>query len=256
MFTIEAENISKIYESAPFSKTKGVPALKSISLKIAPQTIYTLLGPNGAGKSTLIRILGALLQPTSGEVRVCGKSFRDPSFVASKIGISIPGSNGFFEFLTLHENFYVFSALYRMDETATRQRIGFLTERFGLQPILGKQFRRLSSGQRQRANLARALLHDPEVLLLDEPTAHLDPYVRRDFHKLLRDLVTQDLKKTIIFTTHQLDEALEISNRLGFIFAGSMIWERDPDYFQTNRHNLLEEYLNTIHAQTSPNHRP
>lgn len=248
MKAIEIEGLTKIYRDSPFSRNSAVTALQDLHLSVTSGTLYALLGPNGAGKTTLLRILAGLATPTSGEARLAGISIRDREHVAPKMGVLPTQGKGFFAYMTGAQNLEYFGALQMMDGSAARKRMAELAELFDLGPYLAKRVSTYSSGIKQRFLLCRALLHDPDILLLDEPAVHLDLPSARALHAFLRDLVVKRLHKTVLLTTHQLEEAVEISDTLGFLFQGRLAWEKSAEDFRSRRENLLESYLATLHT--------
>ncbi|MGI8550602.1 MAG: ABC transporter ATP-binding protein [Dehalococcoidia bacterium] len=183
-------------------------AVRSLTLAIAEGERLAIMGPNGAGKSTLIRMLATLLRPTSGNLFICGfDAAHDGQEVRRRIGVLLHETL-LYPDLTVEENLRFFARLYSIDGVA--KRLTELYERLALQGLERTRVRRLSRGQQQRAALARALLHGPEVLLLDEPDTGLD---LRTF-ELLSGELRRDRSTTIIFTTHQPGHALDLATRL------------------------------------------
>ncbi len=246
MFAIEIENLKKIFDPPLFSKQRPVCALQGINLQIPQGQIYTLLGPNGSGKTTLVKILAGLIPPTEGIARVAGVSVLDQSELTKKIGLFFPGAKGLFDFMTGRENLHYFTVMQNILGESAQKRISELGELFGLGAFMDRKVYSYSDGIRQRLRLARAMLHNPDILLLDEPTIYLDPIAVREFHKILEVVLAKDLKKTIILTTHQLEEAQTISNVLGFLFQGRIVWEKPADVFRRGEANLLNDYIKTV----------
>ena len=240
MAVIEINDLSKTYSLSRFlQKSKPVEALRNVSLAIEEKTVYTLLGPNGAGKSTLIRILAGLIPATGGSVKIKGR-----------IGLFTAASQSFWGFMDGRKNLEYFCALQNITGKAARKIIDRMTALFEM----GSYIRRrpvwsYSSGMKHRLLLARTLLHDPDILLLDEPVTFLDPIAARKFHILLRERLNKVLKKTILLSTHQLEEAQEISDTLGFLFQGQLLWEKNAAPFRAREANLLNEYLETVKRQ-------
>lgn len=248
MKAIQIENLTKIYPPDFFSREAPVTALRGVTLEVEKGTIYTLLGPNGSGKTTFLHILSGLLPPTRGEAWVAGVPVRDQRNLVKKIGFLDTGESGLVPFLKGIENLELFSTLYDLEPPFAQKKIRELVQLFDLNPYLSRKAKTYSRGVKQRFLLVRALLHEPEVILLDEPVVHLDPIGTRDFHALLRDILVQELGKTVFLTTHQLEEALEISDRLGFLFQGELVWERPCEFFESRPGELLRMYLETAGA--------
>lgn len=243
---ISVKELTKVYKPDFFSREGAVMALRGITFEVEKGKLYTLLGPNGSGKTTLLRILAGLIPPTEGEVKIAGNSVRNQRAVCQKIGFLNTGETGLLDFMTGLENLELFATLQELESRVARNRISGLAERFSLNKDLGRQVKTYSSGMRQRLLLIRTLLHDPEIVLLDEPMVHLDLLGMREFHKLLRDELVKDLGKTVLLTTHQLDEIPDISDTLGFLFKGRLTWEKPAHLFQSRQQDLVTEYMATV----------
>ncbi|ACU73067.1 ABC transporter related [Catenulispora acidiphila DSM 44928] len=204
-------------------KTYGaVSACRDVSLSVAEGELFGVLGPNGAGKTTLIEILEGLRRPDSGTVSVLGaEPWQRDSRVLLRIGVQTQAS-AFFTRLTALEHLETVAALYGAPRRAAREAI----ERFGLTASAGTRVERLSGGQRQRLGIAAALVHDPDLVFLDEPTAALDPRARLDLWDLMREI--RDRGKTIVYTTHQLDEAEALCDRVAIMSGGRVVAVGDP----------------------------
>lgn len=201
-------------------------ALQDVNFSVAPGHIFGLLGPNGGGKTTLFRILCTLLVPDTGEAWVAGINLREqPHQVRRKIGVVFQNSSIDLE-LTCQEILYHQGHLYGHRGDDLKERIQQLIERFGLQDRRQDRSRTLSGGLRRRLELAKGLLHQPQVLLLDEPTLGLDPGVRRDFWKYLEILRDQE-GVTVLVTTHSMEEA-ERCDDLTILNEGSVVAKGSP----------------------------
>ncbi|MBI2845275.1 MAG: heme ABC exporter ATP-binding protein CcmA [Chloroflexi bacterium] len=201
------------------------PALRGINLGIARGEFLALFGPNGAGKTTLIRILATLLPPTAGTAKVAGKDIR-------REGEGIRGLIGFvshlpllYDNLTARENLSFFGRLYSVLDLEARG--DELLEEVGLTHRQHDLVRTYSRGMQQRLALARALLHDPAVLLLDEPYSGLDPQAVERLQEVLAGLARRN--KTVLLATHNLEEGFEISHRLAILAQGRIVWEGERD---------------------------
>lgn len=215
MEPLKIENITKIFES------RGGPpvaALNNVSFEVRPGEIFGLLGPNGAGKTTLISIITTLERPTSGDVKVFGDSVLEkPQNTKPKVGV-VPQeivASGFFdleEILTYHSGYYGIRE--------NKKRINELLERLSLKPHAHKIMRQLSGGMRRRMMIAKALVHSPKVLLLDEPTAGVDVELRNQLWDFVRELQGEGV--SIVLTTHYLQEAEALCDRVGIINKGEL----------------------------------
>jgi ABC-2 type transport system ATP-binding protein len=208
-------------------RTSVVKALRGVSFDIEPGELFGLLGPNGAGKTTTIKILTTLLLPTSGSVRVLGL---DPvtqhSQLRRRIGYVFGGDKGLYDRISALDNLRFFADVYRVPLRAKQARIDELLEIVGLRGREDERVETYSRGMRQRLHIARGLLHDPEILFLDEPTIGLDPVGSRELRETVADL--QRVGKTILLTTHYMFEADELCDRVAIITNGSIVAEGTP----------------------------
>jgi ABC-2 type transport system ATP-binding protein len=189
-------------------------AFEDVSFEVGRGEVFGFLGPNGAGKTTMVRTLGTLIAPTSGSATVAGFAVAPENGVQIRRRISImPESPGLYLKLSVAENLECFADLYEVPDP--RERIERALRAVRLADRAADQCNALSKGLRQRAALARALLPDPEVLFLDEPTAGLDPVATRDFHELIGDLRERGV--TIFLTTHRLEEAERLCDRVAIL---------------------------------------
>lgn len=196
-------------------------ALQDVSFTIAPGSLFGLLGPNGGGKTTLFRILSTLLRPSEGTARVFGfDTTAEPAQVRRHLGVVFQ-TTALDDTLTVHENLRVHGALYGLHGGALERRIDTLLEVFDLADRRHARVKTLSGGLQRRTDLARGLLHQPRLLLLDEPTTGLDPVARRTFWQALARL-RQSEGTTMLIATHLLDEA-EPCDRVGVIDRGRLV---------------------------------
>ncbi len=227
---IEIRNVRKTFKKRRGKTTK---ALDGVSLVIEEGELFGLLGPNGAGKTTLVRCLATLLIPDQGGIRIFDRDiFRHQLLVRQDIGLLTSGERTLYWKLSGRDNLKFFSALYGIEPRAADRRIDYLIELMGLAESARDRVERYSSGMRQKLSLARALLHDPKILLLDEPTLGLDP----QFSRFIRNFIRQDLnrqnRKTILMTTHYMDEADELCDRIAFIDRGRIVGLDSPTGFK------------------------
>ncbi len=211
---IRTVNLTKVYGSTV--------ALSDVSLEIKKGDIYGLIGPNGAGKTTLIRILATLTRPTRGAAYVCGHSVESKGrAIAWKIGY-MPDQTGVYADVLVSDYLEFFAVLYHLPEETRRKTIAYVVQVCGLRELLVAQIRTLSKGQQQRLEFARVLLHDPDVLLLDEPASGLDPGARIELLQLLK--VLQQDGKTILISSHILAELGKVSNAIGVLEKGKLLY--------------------------------
>ena len=227
---IAVDNLRRVYRTTlgTFRRhTRELVAVDGISFHVARGELFGLLGPNGAGKTTTVKILTTLLAPTSGVARVLGYDvMREATQIRRRIGFIFGGERGLYWRLSGVDNLRYFAGLYHMDPKITRQRIPALLEKVGLQDRGQERVEGYSRGMKQRLHIARALLHDPEILFLDEPTLGLDPVGARDLRKMIATL--QAAGKTILLTTHYMFEADLLCQRIAVINKGRIVAEGSP----------------------------
>ncbi len=201
-----------------------VRALRGVSLNVGRGEVFGLLGPNGAGKTTLIKLLATLILPDSGSGRVCGHDLnREPGKVREKIGLVNTSERSFYWRLTGRQNLDFFAALWGISGEKRKKRIHELLDLTGLAEKADTRFMKYSTGQQQRLAVVRALLPDPEVLLMDEPTRSLDPLAASALRKFAKDELAGRQGKTVLWCTHNLKEAEEVCDRLAIIHEGNVI---------------------------------
>jgi ABC-2 type transport system ATP-binding protein len=199
-------------------------ALASVSFEVTEGTAMALVGPNGAGKSTLLRILATLIIPTRGRARIGGFDVeRDAASARRQLGYHTGGDEGFYGRLTARENLAFFAAMNNLIGAEARDRILRVAEWMGITEELPRQVRTLSTGMTHRLGLARALLHGPKILLLDEPTRSLDPLAASDFRRLLKDDLVRRHGTTLLFASHSLAEVEEIADRIVVLDQGRVV---------------------------------
>ncbi len=218
---IEAESLRKSYP-------KGVTALDGLSFAVAPGSVFALLGPNGAGKSTAVKILTTLAKPDAGRAFVGRLDVvANPDSVRRRIGVVAQGSAVDVQ-ATGRENMRLQGQLYGMRGAALEQRAQELLERFGLADAADRITRGYSGGMQRRLDIAMAMVHDPAVLFLDEPTTGLDPEVRADMWAEIAQLAGER-RKTVLLTTHYLEEADQLAERVAIVDRGKVVAQGTPE---------------------------
>ena len=231
MNAIEISNLKRQFKTTIGvikRQTKEVVAVDGISFDIHTGELFGLLGPNGAGKTTTIKMLTTLLIPSSGTATIMGLDVvKDAEKIRPRIGFIFGGERGLYWRLSGLDNLRYFATLYYVDVNVAKKRIPELIELVGLKGREKERVEGYSRGMRQRLHIARALLHDPEVLFLDEPTMGLDPVGAREMRMTIRDL--QSAKKTILLTTHYMFEADALCERIAVINKGKIVALNTPE---------------------------
>ena len=217
MYAIEIQGLSKNY-AVGFWKKQIRPALKSLDLKVNVGETFGFLGPNGAGKTTTLKLLMGIIFPTAGSATILGKDLFDPE-IKRKIGF-LPEQPYFYDYLSAPELLDYYARLSGVPASQRRQRISDLLKRVGLGDVGNKQLRKFSKGMLQRVGIAQAIIHDPEVVFLDEPMSGLDPLGRHEVRELIQQL--KDEGKTIFFSTHILSDAETLCDRVAVIHKGEL----------------------------------
>lgn len=198
-----------------------ITAVDGLNLEVGWGEIFGLLGPNGAGKTTTVNILSTLLAPDEGHALVGGHDVvKEPKKVWDIIGLC-PQQPAFYQFLTGRENIELFGQLHSMPKQLLKERTDFLIKKIGLEEDASRRAGQYSGGMVRRVSTIMALIHDPKVALLDEPTVAMDPVSRRAVWEFIRELRSQD--KCVILTTHYMEEAAELCDRVGIIDQGKLI---------------------------------
>ena len=232
---IVIDNLSKKFED--------VTAVDQLSLTIPKGELFGLLGPNGAGKTTTINVLCGLLKPTSGSVFVSGFNVeKEVQKVKQLIGVC-PQDTAVFPYLTGRENIEFFGNLHTMSKEDLNRNVTTLLKNMGLTEDADRRVGKYSGGMRRRVNLVMALVHDPAIAFLDEPTAAMDPQSRRAVWEFINGLKAEE--KTIILTTHYMEEAEELCDRVGIIDYGNLIALGAPNQLmnQYDAENLEEVFI-------------
>lgn len=232
---IVIENLTKKFED--------VTALDSLSLEIEKGELFGLLGPNGAGKTTLIKVLCGLLEPTRGSAHVAGHDIqKEAAKVKELIGVC-PQDVTAYSYLSGRENVELFGNLHAMSKEKLKKNADELLEKMSLSEDANRRLGKYSGGMKRRINLIIALVHDPEIAFLDEPTVAMDPQSRHAVWDFIKELEKRD--KTIILTTHYMEEAQELCDRVGIIDHGKLIALGTPKQLMEKFHakNLEEVFI-------------
>jgi ABC-2 type transport system ATP-binding protein/sodium transport system ATP-binding protein len=226
--------------------TGPVHAVNGVTLQVHPGEVYGLLGANGAGKTTTLRMMMGLLKPTAGSIRMAGFDVaQNPLDVRRNVTL-VSASSGLYQWLTPRELMLYFAELYDIPTPTAHQRLEQLADIFELRKFLDRRCAGMSTGQQQRINLARSLMHDPPVVLMDEPTRGLDIVGSKrifDYTSLLRQQ-----GKAVIFCTHRLDEAQRLCCRFGIMFHGQLRLQGTLAALQnqTGREHLTDMFLDLL----------
>lgn len=213
---IETRNLGKVYRD--FWGRKKVAALKSLDIEVKKGEIFGLLGPNGSGKSTTIKLIQGLLFPTSGRAFVFGKDARDVT-KNERLGY-LPEESYLYKFLNAEETLDFYARLFDMPAELRRERADKLIRMVGLQPARRRQLREYSKGMARRIGLAQALVNEPDLLILDEPTTGMDPIGSREMKDLIMRL--RDEGKTILLCSHQLADVQDVCDRVAILHQGEL----------------------------------
>jgi ABC-2 type transport system ATP-binding protein len=217
MHAIEIKDLTKAYPIG-FWKRQLRPALNGLTLTVDKGETFGFLGPNGAGKTTTLKILMGIIRPSSGSATILGQDYRTPE-IKQQIGF-LPEQPYFYDYLSAPELLNYYAQLSGMASSERAQRIRPLLDRVGLGDVGNKQLRKFSKGMLQRVGIAQAIIHDPEVVFLDEPMSGLDPLGRHEVRELIQGL--KDQGKTIFFSTHILSDAEALCDRVAVIHKGEL----------------------------------
>jgi sodium transport system ATP-binding protein len=214
---IQTHLLTKVFQDRKKGEIRGTD---SLSLRVDPGRIYGLLGANGAGKTTTLRMLATLLKPTSGSAVVAGHDVvREPDQVRAQVGF-LATSTALYARLTAREMITYFGRLNRLPEPALRTRIRLLADELDMHEFLDRRCDKLSTGMKQKTSIARMLIHDPQVMIFDEPTLGLDVMAARAIVAFVRQC--RDRGKTVIYSTHVMSEAEKLCDVIGIIHGGKL----------------------------------
>ena len=221
-------------------------AVDHLSFQVDAREVYGLLGPNGAGKTTTLRMILGLLVPDSGYAEVDGvRTADDPIAVKARLGF-VSANDGVYPWLSVREMLLYFGDLYAVDPDVAEGRCEELAELMGITNLLDRRAGTLSTGQRQRVTLVRGLIHDPPVMLLDEPTRGLDVVGVQTIFDYINHL--RDLGKAVVVCTHRLDEAERLCDRFGLLHQGRLTYEGSMEELRasTGREHLVEMFVDLM----------
>ncbi len=242
---IEVDNLHKTFKT----KTGAVKAVDGVSFTARDGEITGLLGPNGAGKTTTLRMLYTLMQPDQGSVRVDGMdAIKEAEAVRRRLGV-LPDARGVYKRLTARENIEYFGRLHGMNEAEIARRGNALIEALGMQDVAERQTEGFSQGQRTKTAIARALVHDPRNVILDEPTNGLDVMTTRAMRGFLKQLRAEG--RCVIFSSHIMQEVAALCDRIVVIAKGKVMANGTPDELraQTDEDNLEDAFVKAIGSE-------
>lgn len=217
---VTAEGLTKIFP-VPFHPARGIVALRDLNLRVEPGEVYGLLGPNGSGKSTTLKIILGLVSPTRGRTKIFGC---DSSLVESRAAVGfLPENPYFYKFLTGEETLRFFGKLCRLNGPRLKSRVHELLDLVGLTNARNQRLSTYSKGMLQRIGLAQALINEPQLVVLDEPTAGVDPAGSRDIRNIIVDLKQRGV--TVLLSSHLLSQVQEICDRVGILARGVLVRE-------------------------------
>jgi len=210
---IRVENLVKSYGN--------IVALKGVSFTVEEGEIFGLLGPNGAGKTTLMEILCGLRRFDKGKVTVFDLDItKKPEKIKASMGFC-PQETLLYKYLSVRENLVFAASLYSLSSGKTKERVRFVSKFLGIEDILDRRIEKLSGGMKRRVSLAASIIHDPKIVILDEPTVGFDPHVKREFWELIKQLHEEG--KTVLLSTHNMEEADALCDRVAIIDLGKIV---------------------------------
>jgi sodium transport system ATP-binding protein len=257
---IEVEHLSKRFklsreqkkELGKKDKGNTIMAVADVNFTCRPGRVFTLLGPNGAGKTTTLRILATMLKPTSGTSRVAGfDTVKEPEKVRGKIGF-LTGSTALYQRLTPEEIVKYYADLHGMDKEKFKKRKEELFTLLGIDEFANRRIGKLSSGMKQKVSIARTMIHDPEVVIFDEPTVGLDVITARSIIQLIRSCKEEG--KTVIFSTHIMGEVSLLSDDMAIIHRGKLLFNDTFENFlqQMKSKSIEDEFIRIAAEEGAP----
>jgi ABC-2 type transport system ATP-binding protein len=251
---LECRDVVKNFRRGRGLKKKITRAVDGATLTLPRGELFGLLGPNGAGKTTLVRCIATLLIPDAGTIRVLGHdAFHDSLYCRQRIGLLTSGERTLYWKLSARDNLNFFAALYGLTGKARDKRVDYLLELMELKEVARDRLERYSSGMKQKVSLARAILHNPDLILLDEPSLGLDPQFARFIRKFIKEELNRKQGKTILLTTHYMDEADELCERIAFINKGKIVDVKAPEQY---KRDIPHTEVLEIRCQGQPDFTP
>lgn len=240
---IEIQNVTKRFQD----KKMSVTALNHVSFNVGKGEIVGLLGENGAGKTTLLRSVATLLTPTEGKITIDGHdTVKHPDKIKKQMGVLFGGETGLYNRMTARENLEYFAALYHLSKHETKVRIDELTKMFGMRDYLDRKVDGFSKGMRQKMAIARTLIHNPDIILFDEPTTGLDITASNVFRQLVQELKSQG--KTILFSSHIMEEVSMLCDHVAMIHKGQLVYHGEIEalYKEENSQDLNYIFMSKL----------
>ncbi len=235
---IEVDGLCKNF---PDRKRGDIRAVEGVSFRVQPGQVYGLLGANGAGKTTTLRLLATLLKPTAGSARVAGADIvREPERVRAQVGF-LGAATAHYGRLTARETMLYFGRLNGMPDELIRQRIGELADRLDMHDFLDRRVEKFSTGMKQKVSIARTLVHDPAVMIFDEPTLGLDVLAARTIVRFIREC--RDRGKTVVYSTHVMSEVEKLCDVIGIVHGGRLLAEGTLDQLRARFHQSEMEEI-------------
>jgi sodium transport system ATP-binding protein len=228
------------------SSSNKLMAVDDVNFSCQPGRVFTLLGPNGAGKTTTLRIMATMLKPSSGTVNIAGfDTVKEPQQVRQKIGF-LTNTTALYDRLTPNEIIKYYADLHGMDKDKFKERKESLFNLLGINEFAGRRIGKLSGGMKQKVSIARTVIHDPEVVIFDEPTVGLDVITARNIIKLIRDCKEEG--KTVIFSTHIMGEVSLLSDDLAIIHKGGLLFNDSYESFlkQMKSKSIEDEFIRIV----------
>lgn len=241
---LEVTNLTKRFKEAT--------VVDNLSFSVKPGEIVGLLGENGAGKTTTLRMISTMLKITEGSITVDGHDAKtNPENVRKQIGILFGGDVGLYDRLTAKENIEYFAALYGMDKSSTKERIESLTKDFGMEEYINKRVSKFSRGMKQKVSIARSIVHNPSVMLFDEPSTGLDVGATRTIQDFI--LKCKEENKTILFSSHSMREVEKLCDRVVIINKGKLLENCTIEELKNkyNNNDLEEVFISLVGGESN-----